>query len=238
MRTQLPNAANKDMWTGTGSSITVNQTAAGPLIFYPPGGVYFAPYQHYSFYIQAQQSRVLRFWNGDAGRGPYDARLSPLGILAADDYNALSVSTGYSYARIGEAANAPITPFSSVGFNLTPNVSSASTAFVNLASGSAPHLKTIYQVLCPPYAAHAATVNVGLCAPAKLPRSLAQSSSTCTTTGVTGTDNAADCSALRAVYAAWGNKPTLWANGIATGASYCLWDLSSITCTAGRVTSL
>ena len=58
----------------------------------------------------------------------------------------------------------------------------------------------------------------------------------CSASGVTGSDNADDCTALLAAYAAWGNKPMSWAAGIATGTSYCSWDTSTIrTCINSRV---
>ena len=61
----------------------------------------------------------------------------------------------------------------------------------------------------------------------------------CSATGVTGIDNAADCAALLAAYAAWGNQPTSWASGIAAGASYCSWDAATIQqCADGRVSTL
>ena len=56
--------------------------------------------------------------------------------------------------------------------------------------------------------------------------------------GCAPTDNAGDCAVLLAAYAAWGNQPASWAAGIAAGSSYCSWDVSSVTCTNGRVTSL
>ena len=43
----------------------------------------------------------------------------------------------------------------------------------------------------------------------------------CSAAGVTGSDNAGDCAALLAAYAAWNNRPVFWAAGIASGASYC-----------------
>ena len=57
---------------------------------------------------------------------------------------------------------------------------------------------------------------------------------------MTGSDNADDCAALLAAYAAWGNQPASWAAGIAAGRSYCAWDTNSIQkCSNdGRVTRL
>jgi len=43
-------------------------------------------------------------------------------------------------------------------------------------------------------------------------------------TGCAPSDNLCYCAALLAVYAAWGNKPSSWAAGIAAGSSYCMWD--------------
>ena len=58
----------------------------------------------------------------------------------------------------------------------------------------------------------------------------------CSASGVTGSDNADDCAALLAAYAAWGNKPASWAAGIAAGTSYCDWDAYTIyACINGRV---
>ena len=57
---------------------------------------------------------------------------------------------------------------------------------------------------------------------------------------MTGSDNADDCAALLAAYAAWGNQPESWAAGIAAGSSYCAWDTNSIQMcyNDGRVTRL
>ena len=63
----------------------------------------------------------------------------------------------------------------------------------------------------------------------------------CSASGATGSDNAADCSALLAAYSAWGNQPSGWGAAIAAGSSYCSWiDASNIMiqCTGARVTSL
>ena len=60
----------------------------------------------------------------------------------------------------------------------------------------------------------------------------------CTAAGMaTGGDNATECAALIAAYAAWGNKPTNWAAGIKSGSSYCAWG-SAIECIGGRVVVL
>lgn len=61
----------------------------------------------------------------------------------------------------------------------------------------------------------------------------------CTAAGATGSDNAGDCTALRALFAAWGSAPAAWASGVTQGTSYCVWDPSSIVCDDyGRVTAL
>lgn len=53
---------------------------------------------------------------------------------------------------------------------------------------------------------------------------------------VTGGDNAGDCAALLAAYAAWSNKPAYWTPNIAAGTSYCGW--AGVYCSNGQVTNL
>ena len=67
----------------------------------------------------------------------------------------------------------------------------------------------------------------------------------CSSSGVTGSDDAGDCAVLLAAFAAWGNlsgatSMGLWATGIAAGTSYCDWDPSrSVGCNSnGRVSTL
>ena len=69
-----------------------------------------------------------------------------------------------------------------------------------------------------------------------LARVPAPASAGCSASGVTGSDDADDCSALLEAYAALGNQPTTWAAGIAAGTSYCSWDAYTIyACINGRV---
>lgn len=57
----------------------------------------------------------------------------------------------------------------------------------------------------------------------------------CSSGGATGANNARDCTALLALYTAWGNKPAAWTPGPAS--SYCTW--AGVTCSAeGSVTRL
>lgn len=56
---------------------------------------------------------------------------------------------------------------------------------------------------------------------------------------MTGTDNATDCAAVRALYAAFNNAPSSWTGGMNRGLSYCDWDANTLQCdTYGRVTAL
>lgn len=60
----------------------------------------------------------------------------------------------------------------------------------------------------------------------------------CGAGGVAGTDNAGDCAALRALFAAWGNAPAAWSRGVSGSLSYCQWDASIVCDDFGRVSQL
>ena len=63
----------------------------------------------------------------------------------------------------------------------------------------------------------------------------------CSASGATAPDDAGDCAALMAAYAAWNGSTwtskSAWASGMSSGTSLCTWS-STITCTLGRVTAL
>ena len=71
--------------------------------------------------------------------------------------------------------------------------------------------------------------------------SIGGASAGCSAAGATTPDNAGDCAALMAAYAAWNGSAwtskSAWASGMSAGTSLCSWG-STIVCTSGRVTSL
>lgn len=51
--------------------------------------------------------------------------------------------------------------------------------------------------------------------------------------------NAGDCSAMRAAFAAFNERPASWATGYLTGAPFCTWDTATLKCDSnGRVQEL